>query len=107
MQYITMICIIYHPDFPTLRSSTAVLQCNKIHRPKILLSVNFQAVVLAMTTVELFGFLGLAGIKLSVIPGVTLILSIGVGVEFTVHLCMVRTLSLACPAEKIALQNSI
>ena len=42
-----------------------------------------------MTTVELFGFLGLAGIKLSAIPAVTLIFSVGVGVEFTVHLCMV------------------
>ena len=42
-----------------------------------------------MTTVELFGFLGLAGIKLSAIPAVTLVFSVGVGVEFTVHLCMV------------------
>lgn len=42
-----------------------------------------------MTTVELFGFLGLTGIKLSAIPAVTLIFSVGVGVEFTVHLCMV------------------
>ena len=42
-----------------------------------------------MTTIELFGFLGLAGIKLSAIPAVTLVFSVGVGVEFTVHLCMV------------------
>ena len=50
---------------------------------------NLQVVILAMTTVELFGFLGLAGIKLSAVPAVTMIFSVGVGVEFTVHLCMV------------------
>ena len=33
--------------------------------------------------------MGLAGIKLSAVPAVTLILSVGVGVEFTVHMCMV------------------
>ena len=58
-----------------------------------------------MTTIELYGFLGLAGIKLSVIPAVTLILSVGVGVEFTVHLCMVSSAK-CCPVEKIALQKS-
>ncbi|KAJ7372959.1 Protein patched 1 [Desmophyllum pertusum] len=31
---------------------------------------------------------GLAGLKLSAVPAVTLILSVGVGVEFTVHMCM-------------------
>lgn len=45
--------------------------------------------VLAMITVEVYGFMGLAGIKLSAVPAVTLILSVGVGVEFTVHMCMV------------------
>ena len=42
-----------------------------------------------MITVEVYGFMGLAGIKLSAVPAVTLILSVGVGVEFTVHMCMV------------------
>ena len=46
--------------------------------------------VLVMITVEVYGFMGLAGIKLSAVPAVTLILSVGVGVEFTVHMCMVR-----------------
>ena len=45
--------------------------------------------VLIMITVEVYGFMGLAGIKLSAVPAVTLILSVGVGVEFTVHMCMV------------------
>ncbi|KAL9951680.1 hypothetical protein ACROYT_G044398 [Oculina patagonica] len=44
--------------------------------------------VLLMITVEVYGFMGLAGIKLSAVPAVTLILSVGVGVEFTVHMCM-------------------
>ena len=44
---------------------------------------------LIMITVELYGFMGLAGIQLSAVPAVTLILSVGVGVEFTVHMCMV------------------
>ena len=55
----------------------------------VCIAITLQVVVLAMTTVELFGFLGLVGIKLSAIPAVTLIFSVGVGVEFTVHLCMV------------------
>ena len=45
--------------------------------------------MLVMITVELYGFMGLTGIKLSAVPAVTLILSVGVGVEFTVHMCMV------------------
>ena len=45
--------------------------------------------VLVMITVEVYGFMGLAGIKLSAVPTVTLILSVGVGMEFTVHMSMV------------------
>ena len=44
---------------------------------------------LIVITVELYGFMGLVGIQLSAVPAVTLILSVGVGVEFTVHMCMV------------------
>nr|WJJ61139.1 Patched [Patiria miniata] len=43
--------------------------------------------VLGMITTELFGFMGLLGIKLSAIPAVTLIISVGIGVEFTLHTC--------------------
>lgn len=58
-----------------------------------------------MTTVEVFGFLGLAGIKLSAIPAVILIFSVGTGVEFTVHLCMVSfyTLLDSMPVEKYSM----
>lgn len=41
-------------------------------------------------TVELFGMMGLIGIKLSAVPVVILIASVGIGVEFTVHIALVR-----------------
>uniref|UniRef100_A0A6I8NXS0 Patched 2 n=1 Tax=Ornithorhynchus anatinus TaxID=9258 RepID=A0A6I8NXS0_ORNAN len=44
--------------------------------------------VLAMMTVELFGIMGFLGIKLSAIPVVILIASVGIGVEFTVHVAL-------------------
>ncbi|NWU42214.1 PTC1 protein, partial [Hylia prasina] len=45
-------------------------------------------VVLALMTVELFGMMGLIGIKLSAVPVVILIASVGIGVEFTVHVAL-------------------
>ncbi|XP_052776119.1 protein patched homolog 1-like isoform X1 [Mya arenaria] len=43
-------------------------------------------VVLTLVLVELFGFMGIVGLKLSAIPAVILISSVGIGVDFTVHL---------------------
>lgn len=48
-----------------------------------------QVFVLSMMIVELFGFMGLIGIKLSAVPAVILIVSVGIGVEFTLHLSVV------------------
>lgn len=45
--------------------------------------------MLALMTVELFGMMGLIGIKLSAVPVVILIASVGIGVEFTVHIALV------------------
>lgn len=42
-----------------------------------------------MVTVELFGVMGFLGIKLSAIPVVILVASVGIGVEFTVHVAQV------------------
>lgn len=42
-----------------------------------------------MMTVELFGIMGFLGIKLSAIPVVILVASVGIGVEFTVHMALV------------------
>ncbi|XP_073084881.1 protein patched homolog 1 isoform X4 [Manis javanica] len=44
--------------------------------------------VLALMTVELFGMMGLIGIKLSAVPVVILVASVGIGVEFTVHVAL-------------------
>ena len=41
--------------------------------------------VLASMVIELFGVLGLLGIKLSAAPAVILIMAVGVGVDFTIH----------------------
>lgn len=54
-----------------------------------------------MMTVELFGIMGLIGIKLSAIPVVILIASVGIGVEFTVHVALVREKTLAFLQELI------
>lgn len=53
-----------------------------------------QVLVLSLMTVELFGFMGLMGIKLSAVPVVILIASVGIGVEFTVHVALVGANSL-------------
>lgn len=52
----------------------------------------FQVLVLSLMTVELFGMMGLIGIKLSAVPVVILIASVGIGVEFTVHIALVKNL---------------
>ncbi|BFZ16560.1 hypothetical protein BsWGS_19599 [Bradybaena similaris] len=44
--------------------------------------------VLAMIIVELFGFMGVMGIKLSAVPAVILVMSAGIGVEFTLHVAV-------------------
>ena len=46
-------------------------------------------VVVASIAVQLFGVMGVLGIHLSAIPAVILIVAIGLGVEFTVHICIV------------------
>lgn len=43
-------------------------------------------VVMATVVVELFGFMGLVSIKLSAIPAVILILTIGISFQFTIHI---------------------
>lgn len=51
----------------------------------------FQIVILTFILVELFGFMGILGLKLSAVPAVILIVTVGVGVEFTVHVAVVST----------------
>ena len=54
-----------------------------------MLCIFLKVTVLALMTVELFGMMGLIGIKLSAVPVVILIASVGIGVEFTVHVALV------------------
>ena len=48
--------------------------------------LHLQAFFLAIIAIELFGFMGFAGVKLSAVPAVILVASIGLGVAFTVHI---------------------
>lgn len=58
---------------------------------------------MAMMTVELFGIMGLIGIKLSAIPVVILIASVGIGVEFTVHIALVSLQTATAISEMLVL----
>lgn len=62
--------------------------------------------VLALMTVELFGMMGLIGIKLSAVPVVILIASVGIGVEFTVHVALVREMVSLKPMKRQPVSSS-
>lgn len=49
-------------------------------------------VFLATMVVELFGFMGFVGIRLSAVPAVILIVTVGIGMEFVGHVCLVGVL---------------
>lgn len=60
----------------------------------MVLLLNFWAAVLvtlalATLVLQLLGVMALLGFKLSAVPAVLLVLAIGRGVHFTVHLCLV------------------
>eukprot|EP00095_Tigriopus_kingsejongensis_P000792 maker-scaffold67_size430214-snap-gene-3.36 protein:Tk00792 transcript:maker-scaffold67_size430214-snap-gene-3.36-mRNA-1 annotation:"patched 1 " len=44
--------------------------------------------VVALMIAQLLGFMGIIGIKLSAIPAVILIVSAGMGLQFTIHICI-------------------
>ncbi|XP_060132929.1 protein patched homolog 2 isoform X1 [Zootoca vivipara] len=74
-----------------LQAISIVLACTFLVCTLLLLNpwtASIIVFVLAMMTVELFGIMGLMGIKLSAIPVVILIASVGIGVEFTVHVAL-------------------
>ncbi|XP_040911565.1 protein patched homolog 1 [Toxotes jaculatrix] len=74
-----------------LLSISVVLACTFLVCAVLLLNpwtAGIIVFILAMMTVELFGIMGLIGIKLSAIPVVILIASVGIGVEFTVHIAL-------------------
>ncbi|KHN71235.1 Protein patched -like protein 1 [Toxocara canis] len=51
-------------------------------------------IILVLMTIELAGFLGLAGIKLNPVSAVTIITAVGIGVEFTAHVVLAFLTSL-------------
>lgn len=60
-----------------------------------ILLLNFWAALLVGTSLagvvlQLLGIMGLCGIKLSAVPAVLLVVSVGIAVHFTVHICLVR-----------------
>lgn len=44
---------------------------------------------LAAVVLQLLGIMGLCDIKLSAVPAVLLVVSVGIAVHFTVHICLV------------------
>uniref|UniRef100_A0A3Q2E239 Patched 1 n=1 Tax=Cyprinodon variegatus TaxID=28743 RepID=A0A3Q2E239_CYPVA len=74
-----------------LLSISVVLACTFLICALFLLNpwtAGIIVLVLSLMTVELFGFMGLMAIKLSAVPVVILIASVGIGVEFTVHVAL-------------------
>ncbi|XP_040844670.1 protein patched homolog 1 isoform X2 [Ochotona curzoniae] len=74
-----------------LLSVSVVLACTFLVCAVFLLNpwtAGIIVMVLALMTIELFGMMGLIGIKLSAVPVVILIASVGIGVEFTVHVAL-------------------
>ncbi|XP_062311501.1 protein patched homolog 1-like [Osmerus eperlanus] len=74
-----------------LLSISVVLACTFLVCALFLLNpwtAGIIVMVLSLMTVELFGMMGLIGIKLSAVPVVILIASVGIGVEFTVHVAL-------------------
>ena len=45
-------------------------------------------IIICLMLVQLFGFMGILGIKLSAVPAVIIVLAAGMGVQFTVHILM-------------------
>lgn len=58
-------------------------------------------IVLVMV-VELAGFMGWAGLKLNPVSAVTIITAVGIGVEFTVHVCLSFLTTLGTRNERVA-----
>ncbi|VDM38310.1 unnamed protein product [Toxocara canis] len=58
-------------------------------------------VVVVSMTIELAGFMGIAGVKLNPVSAVTLITAVGIGVEFTAHVVLAFLTSLGTKNERM------
>jgi len=76
------------PDVPLSRRAVVAL----LRTPRVVLTAVWGAAiitaVIALTVFELYGFMGLFGIKLNGVPVISLIMCVGVGVEFTAHITL-------------------
>ncbi|XP_071877009.1 protein patched isoform X1 [Bombus fervidus] len=73
-----------------------------------ILLLNFWAALLVGTSLaavvlQLFGIMGLCNIKLSAVPAVLLVVSIGIAVHFTVHICLSFVTSIGSRDRRIRL----
>lgn len=59
-------------------------------------------IILVLMTVELAGFLGLAGIKMNPVSAVTIITAVGIGVEFTAHVVLAFLTSLGTRSARMS-----
>uniref|UniRef100_A0A0N5AYX8 SSD domain-containing protein n=1 Tax=Syphacia muris TaxID=451379 RepID=A0A0N5AYX8_9BILA len=59
-------------------------------------------VIVVSMTVELAGFMGVAGVKLNPVSAVTLITAVGIGVEFTAHVVLAFLTSMGTKDERMA-----
>uniref|UniRef100_T1IK20 SSD domain-containing protein n=1 Tax=Strigamia maritima TaxID=126957 RepID=T1IK20_STRMM len=59
--------------------------------------------VLAAIVLQLYGFMGMIGVRLSAVPAVILIVAVGIGVEFTVHVCVGFLTSIGSRSRRICM----
>ncbi|CAL1269676.1 unnamed protein product [Larinioides sclopetarius] len=62
-----------------------------------------EVAVLLLITVELFGFMGIVGIRLNAVSSVILICAVGMGVSFTIQLLMGFLTSIGCREHRMAM----
>nr|CAD7459002.1 unnamed protein product [Timema tahoe] len=58
---------------------------------------------LAAIVLQLLGLMGVLGIKLSAVPAVLLVVAVGIGVHFTLHICLGFVSSIGCRNRRISL----
>lgn len=63
----------------------------------------FLVLVLASFVLQLFGAMGFLGVRLSAIPAVLLVLAVGVGVQFTVHVAISFLTAIGCRNRRVSL----
>ncbi|XP_054278387.1 protein patched-like [Macrosteles quadrilineatus] len=87
---------LFWEQYLTLRQTLGIALLTALAAVFVLVSVmlvNIRAAVvvtvtLAMMIVQLLGLMGAVGIKLSAVPAVLLIVSVGIGAHYTVHMCL-------------------